>query len=615
TEYAAGVADALSRPSALKQGATVLSTYKYLGLGTSIEVKYQAANNLLLTYENGGTGTAGDEYTGLDRFGRLVETIWKQGATVRVQSSYGRNRFGGVVWRRDDLAHAMSVTTEDNFYWYDGLYQVQQHQRGELNAYQTGITSPVQEEGWSYDEMGNWLAYDTQVPSLDQDRAYNKANEITSITNPSSVVQSNYDFAGNMTTMPKAGDWTTECLLKWDAWQRLVEITQGTDAPIRYTYDALTRRIITAGSEYRQYYYDDQWRAVEEQVGEEEPEVDCDYVWGVLGRWDLVRRRSGASLATSHFVLKDYLDPVAIADEEGEVLERFGYDAFGPVRFMGNNFDPTTGGESEYAWSFLFHAEFLDTDTGLYNYGYRYYHPQLGRWLSRDPIGERGGGSNLFIVVGNSPTEANDNLGLDSTPLPGQTSVEPIKTEWNEKELAKLDKSLEGGSGITLLSPTTDNTVGMVNQELLDKLQKEIDKENALKDSKGRSCYNIKILYNPATRNQFFDAVKCAHYVICTAHGDKNQNLTATGRETVEASGLHNTAKAHGHRVATIACHTTVDGNASPGTTSQLRIIGVATTWISTLKAKTDCPCPEIIRIIAGPQTQDYLFHYKTKDK
>jgi len=180
TEYGSGTPDALSRPSALKHGTTVLATYQFLGLGTNVEVKYQAAGNLMLTYENGGTGDAGDKYTGLDRFGRLVETIWKIGSDKKVHSTYGRNRFGGVVWRKDEKAHAVSKTNQDNFYWYDGLYQVQQHQRGDLNAYQTGITSPpVQDEVWACDAMGNWLAYDTQVPSLSQTRDYNKANEIT----------------------------------------------------------------------------------------------------------------------------------------------------------------------------------------------------------------------------------------------------------------------------------------------------------------------------------------------------------------------------------------------------------------------------------------------------
>ena len=61
-------------------------------------------------------------------------------------------------------------------------------------------------------------------------------------------------------------------------------------------------------------------------------------------------------------------------------------------------------------WTFLFHAEFTDAATGLYNYGYRYYHPQLGRWLSRDPI-EIKGGVNLYGFVGNAGSGQIDNIG------------------------------------------------------------------------------------------------------------------------------------------------------------------------------------------------------------
>src|SRR5690606_40252828 len=54
------------------------------------------------------SGDAGDQYVGLDRFGRLVQTLWKTGATNRVKSRYGRDRLGNIVWRRDDQAHAES---------------------------------------------------------------------------------------------------------------------------------------------------------------------------------------------------------------------------------------------------------------------------------------------------------------------------------------------------------------------------------------------------------------------------------------------------------------------------------------------------------------------------
>ena len=44
-------------------------------------------------------------------------------------------------------------------------------------------------------------------------------------------------------------------------------------------------------------------------------------------------------------------------------------------------------------------------------YGYRYYAPTLGRWLSRDPIGERGG-RNLFLFCANNPLFRMDAQGL-----------------------------------------------------------------------------------------------------------------------------------------------------------------------------------------------------------
>lgn len=51
------------------------------------------------------------------------------------------------------------------------------------------------------------------------------------------------------------------------------------------------------------------------------------------------------------------------------------------------------------------------TVSGMLFYGFRYYVPETGRWLNRDPIGERGG-LNLYGFVGNSPLNWIDLLGL-----------------------------------------------------------------------------------------------------------------------------------------------------------------------------------------------------------
>ena len=61
---------------------------------------------------------------------------------------------------------------------------------------------------------------------------------------------------------------------------------------------------------------------------------------------------------------------------------------------------------------FRFSTKFLDPETGLYYYGYRYYSPRLGRWINRDPIEEEGGVA-LLAFVANSPTLHVDYLGLE----------------------------------------------------------------------------------------------------------------------------------------------------------------------------------------------------------
>ena len=45
------------------------------------------------------------------------------------------------------------------------------------------------------------------------------------------------------------------------------------------------------------------------------------------------------------------------------------------------------------------------------DYSYRYYHPNLGRWISRDPIGERGG-LNLYAFSRNNGVQHLDRFGL-----------------------------------------------------------------------------------------------------------------------------------------------------------------------------------------------------------
>jgi len=87
---------------------------------------------------------------------------------------------------------------------------------------------------------------------------------------------------------------------------------------------------------------------------------------------------------------------------DGAVVAEFAYGPFGePVR--------ATGPMAE-ALVFRFSTKYTDAETGLLYYGFRYYDPESGRWLSRDPIGETGG-VNLYGFVGNDGINAYDYLG------------------------------------------------------------------------------------------------------------------------------------------------------------------------------------------------------------
>jgi RHS repeat-associated protein len=62
-------------------------------------------------------------------------------------------------------------------------------------------------------------------------------------------------------------------------------------------------------------------------------------------------------------------------------------------------------------FSHRFSTKYWDPETDLYYYGHRFYSPSLGRWVSRDPIGEMGG-VNRFGYCRNSVIDLVDPVGL-----------------------------------------------------------------------------------------------------------------------------------------------------------------------------------------------------------
>jgi len=110
----------------------------------------------------------------------------------------------------------------------------------------------------------------------------------------------------------------------------------------------------------------------------------------------------------SYFYHYDRLGSVRfMSDESGNVVSEYVYDGWG-------NLVSSSGSVSqpyEYVGEQYYYTE---PTINLQLLGARWYDSSVGRFISRDPIGEEGG-VNLYVYVGNNSVNVMDPTGLDAT--------------------------------------------------------------------------------------------------------------------------------------------------------------------------------------------------------
>jgi RHS repeat-associated protein len=108
-----------------------------------------------------------------------------------------------------------------------------------------------------------------------------------------------------------------------------------------------------------------------------------------------VRTDSGG---TSNYLADALGSTVALTDPSGNSQAQYSYAPYGSISITGttNNSYTYTGRESD--------------GLGINYYRARYYNPQIGRFISEDPIGFVGG-MNKYAYVANDPTDLNDPSG------------------------------------------------------------------------------------------------------------------------------------------------------------------------------------------------------------
>jgi RHS repeat-associated protein len=286
----------------------------------------------------------------------------------------------------------------------------------------------------------------------------------SSLTNTGSILvpqTSNaptYDLDGNLTG---DGLWT----YAWDAENRLTSIQSTTSVPsaarkrLEFTYDYLGRRIVRkafnwSGSAYvlaseARFIYDG-WNVIAELNASNA--LQRSYFWGLDLSGDLPGEKQSAGgiggllgtrqhtgTASIHFPGYDGNGNVSLLMDgaSGSISARYEYGPFGEAIRQTGSYAKTN--------PFRFSTKFTDNETALVYYGYRYYHPGLGRWVNRDPIEEEGG-LNLYAFTANNPVNSFDPLGqsvLSVLPNPGDASNRAAQARMGTTLIQRVQEAVD----------------------------------------------------------------------------------------------------------------------------------------------------------------------------
>jgi RHS repeat-associated protein len=356
------------RRTQMHLGSTKIATYTYDALNRLTKIAEGANKNTSYTYDASGkvlTRTlpngvvAAYSYDGLDRLTRLKDA---KGANVIGDNNYSYNNAGEIIQNLDQGgSHAYS---------YDLLDRL------------IGANHPATgNESYTYDAVGNRNSSHRSATY-----SYQPFNRLVANTAANYL----HDNNGNMTAKTESTGTTQ---FAWDFENRLTQVVTPTLGSVSYKYDALGRRIQRAPSNgpATNFSYDN-----DDVVRDTNSDgTTIDYLNGP-GVDSKIWQKSGT---TQYYFSQDHLgSTTALTNTNGALVERETYDAYG-----------NTAGSSRTRYGFT--GRERDPLTGLMHYRARSYDPQLGRFMSEDPIG-LAGGINQFAYVGNDPQNRKDPSGL-----------------------------------------------------------------------------------------------------------------------------------------------------------------------------------------------------------
>ncbi|MBX7494865.1 hypothetical protein K3172_03215 [Qipengyuania sp. 6B39] len=394
--------------------------YDALGRLTAANPLTGKGNPVSFTYDELGrvlseTSAVGTVTFAYDAAGNRTRITWPDGffatyaydALNRVTEIRGRGTDLIAAYAYDELSRRTAIAygngTSTSFAYDD---------QSRLQSLAIDLAGTANDVSWTYgyDQRG---ALTTQTSSngaydwagqVNVERAY--AVDGTDVYLSSGANAFTYDDGGNLVA---DGTWT----FGYSSQDQLTKaaVTRGPQA--NYQYDTLGRlhaRFPKSAKLTVKYLY-----AGAQRVGEYDVNgaMIRRYIPGALLD-EVVAADEGAGGALRSYLYTDRLgSTVAVADAAGAMTARYTYGPFG---------EPDTTGGMPIRYT----GRPLDPDTGLYYYRARWYSPNLGRFLTPDPI-DVGDGLQLYTYVENDAVNFVDPTGLSKEGRCGRAPGDVVK--------------------------------------------------------------------------------------------------------------------------------------------------------------------------------------------
>jgi len=277
--------------------------------------------------------------------------------------------------------------------------------------------SPLSRHDYTYDSQGRLLGWSRRRdgdPATDFSITLDNADRLTAFNAPGQSFSFTYDDGDNRLTETINGVTAAssfnplnelmqvdslaalpQLACEWDAEDRLVSVeVSGTTLRTEFTYDGLSRCVRITERDGAVVNSDRRfvWCGYERC---EERGVDGSTV---LRRFFPQGEEIGGQ---AFFCFRDHLGSVREMTDAVALRARYDYDPWGRRTKLSGDVDSRRG----------FTGHFTLDDPELVLAPFRAYDPEVGRWLSRDPLGEWSS-LNLYAYAANQPTGLVDPTGL-----------------------------------------------------------------------------------------------------------------------------------------------------------------------------------------------------------